>query len=288
MLRYALGGTIIGGLAGGTASLVSASGGAFIAGATGGAIGNGGFAALNGSGIGNGILTGFISGGLGGYIGTGLGGGLGAITGGAVGSAANSKLNGGSWGQASIAALSGGVLAFSAYHASSFIGWKYQGGNKMGGLDISYKQYLSMQAAYQRSSFDKKEHGFWLKKDGTVTKEVVGDAYSLSLGVAPKDALAEFHTHWDKPGIDIVQDANGGPWMHKSTFQRLNQGKTNIKVIGSQTYRYHSPLDLGGGHNSFVINRFDASFYPGIGGTSSIKPLSPPVNRFIYSFLFWK
>jgi hypothetical protein len=41
-----------------------------------------------------------------------------------------------------------------------------------------------MQAAYQRSRFDEKEHGFWLTKDGT-TSEIVGNAYDIDLGVAP-------------------------------------------------------------------------------------------------------
>ena len=157
----------------------------------------------------------------------------------------------------------------------------------MGSLNINYKQYLRMQAAYQRSSFDKKEHGFWLTKDGT-SKEIVGNAYDMDLGAAPSGAIAEFHTHWDKPGLDIVQDAKGGPWMRKSTFQRLNAGKTNILVNGSKTYQHHSPMDLGHGYNSIVFNRFDASFYPGTGGMQNVQPFTPPINRFVYSFLFWR
>ena len=108
------------------------------------------------------------------------------------------------------------------------------------------------------------------------------------MGDVPDGAIGEFHTHWDKPGIEIVQDANGGPWMRKSRFQMLNAGKTNIAVNGSETWRYHSPLDIGHGHKSIVINRFDGSYYPGTGNISNVKQISPPINRFIWSFMFWR
>lgn len=288
---YIVGGAVIGAASSGAASGVSAlGGGAFIAGASAGVVGGGGFAALGGGNAGEivrGAGIGFISGGLGGAVGAAFGGGFGAIAGGAAGSAINSKLQGASWEDAGISAFAGGALAFGTYHASSYLNYQFQGGNKMGGMQIRYNQFLKMQAAIQRSMFDKKEHGFWLTNKGT-TAEITGNAYDINLGTAPSNAIAEFHTHWDEGGIPIVQDVKGGPWMHKSDFQKVNAGKIGIPVLSGVTYQHHSPLDLGHGYNSIVINRYDGSFYPGTGAMSNVQPFPTSLIRYNFSFFFWR
>ena len=61
--------------------------------------------------------------------------------------------------------------------------------------------------------------------------------------------------------------------------------------IGDQTTvdkmtvaRYHGIDDFDTNLPSLVINRYDASYYSGTG--TAYAPFSPPINRFIWSFLF--
>lgn len=62
-----------------------------------------------------------------------------------------------------------------------------------------------------------------------------------------------------------------------------------VRLDRITTARYHGQWDLNtGGRPSFVINRYDASYYPGFGGASNVQPINPPISRFNYSFLFWR
>jgi len=275
---YILGGAAIGGLSGYAAGSVAAAGGSvFLSGGVGGAIGNGGFAALQGDDIAKGIFTGFVSGGVGASVGAGIGGGAGGFFGGSIGSGLNAKLNGSSWEDAGRAALAGGTMAFGTYHLSSYIGWKFQGGNKMGDLDISYRQYTTMQADFQRSRFWGKEYGGYLIEGGGVHRVSSGTSTQIDMGTTPNGAFAEYHTHWDKPNITRAINLDGN-YINKSTHTGM---AADIK-----THRYHSLIDLANTHGpSIVINRYDGSYYSGSGNYSIINP---PINRFIYSFFFWR
>ncbi len=293
MVGYIAGGAAIGALSGGAAAGVSAAGGgAIAAGAVGGVFGGAGFSGLatnwDAGAMVKGVVYGGISGGLGGGVGAAIGGGGGTFAGGAVGSGVNTALHGGSMQDVGVSALAGGAMSFGIYHASSYLSWQFEGGNKWGDVDISYRQYTAMQADFQRSRFFDREYGGYLLEGGGVHRVGAGNSYDIDLGIVPDGAYAEYHTHWDRPGVEIVQDVKGGPWMHKSDFQSLHVGEIGIAVKGSETYRYHSPLDINYGMKSLVINRYDASYYPGMGGMSSIQPITPPINRFVYSFYFWR
>ena len=291
MAGYIFGGAAIGGISGGTASAIStAGGGAYISGAVGGAIGNGGFAALREGNIAQGVATGFISGGVGGMFGAAIGGGGGAFAGGAVGSGLNAKLNGASWSEAGKAALGGGAIAFGAYHASSYIGWKFQGGNKIGGHDISYRQYTVMQADFQRSRFWKIELGGYLLEGGGVHRASPGTSSQVDIGPVPQGevAFAEYHTHWDKPGITrYVIHGGDGNYVDPYQVALDTPAGQRVALDKFKTSRYHGDWDYNtGGRPSIVINRYDGSYYSGSGTSYSV--VNPPINRFVYSFLFWR
>jgi RHS repeat-associated protein len=289
MVGYIAGGAAIGALSGGAASGVSAlGGGAILTGAAGGAVGGAGFSGLatkwDGDAMVQGAFYGAVSGGFGGGIGAVIGGGAGAFAGGAVGSGINTALYGGSLDDIGISALMGGGMAFGAYHASSYIGWRFQGGKKWGDVDISYRQYTKMQADFQRSRFWRREYGGYLLEGGGVHRVPPGTNSQIDLGIAPDGAFAEYHTHWDRPGQVRYVDHSGNyvDPLQVALNTPVGEQAQVFKII---TARYHGSWDLNtGGMDSFVINRYDASYYPGHGNYSVINP---PINRFIYSFYFW-
>jgi len=295
MAGYIAGGALIGGLSGGAASGISAAGGgAMLAGAGAGAVGGAGFSGLStgwdGQAMIEGAAYGALSGFVGGGVGAAIGGGGGAFAGGAVGSGLNAKLHGASWEQAGIAALGGGTMAFGAYHASSYLSWKFGGGNNLGGHDISYRQYTAMQADFQRSRFMNREYGGYLLEGGGVHRSGPGTSSQVDLGTVPAGevAFAEYHTHWDKPGITrYVLSGGDGTYVDPAQIARETPVGQRVALDRFTTSRYHGDWDYNtGGRPSFVINRYDGSYFSGNGTNYSV--INPPMNRFIYSFYFWR
>lgn len=295
MAGYIAGGALIGGLSGGAASGISAAGGgAMLAGAGAGTVGGAGFSGLatgwDGQAMLEGAAYGALSGFIGGGVGAAIGGGGGAFAGGAVGSGLNAKLYGASWEQAGIAALGGGTMAFGAYHASSYLSWKFSGGNNLGGHDISYRQYTAMQADFQRSRFWNREYGGYLLEGGGVHRSGPGTSSKVDLGPVPAGevAFAEYHTHWDKPGITrYVLSGGDGTYVDPAQIARETPVGQRVALDRFTTSRYHGDWDYNtGGRPSFVINRYDGSYFSGSGTNYSV--INPPMNRFIYSFFFWR
>jgi len=288
---YIGGGALIGGLSGGAAFGISAAGGgAMLAGAGAGAVGGAGFSGLSSGWDGQAMLKGAafgaISGFVGGGVGAAIGGGVGAFTGGAVGSGLNTALNGGSGADILKSAIVGGALSYGTYELTSYIGWK-GGGNRLGNHDISYKQYKTMQADFQRSRFWRKEYGGFLMNDGSVQRFPV--AWRNSHGIqppngggieVPTDAFAMYHTHWDAPGKTIWIDAMGNRVDNSSDpLALISPGvsqTTTARGHGAYDYIY---LD------SYVINRYEATY--NIGGTRGITTYNDPFLRFFPWFNFW-
>jgi hypothetical protein len=215
MVGYIAGGAAIGGLSGGAAAGVSALGGAaWWAGAAAGAVGGAGFsglatgwdagAMLKGAGIG--ALSGFVGGGLG----SAIGGGWGAFAGGAASSGLSTALNGGDLGQVGISMLLGGALSYGTYELTSYIAYKEANLN-INGHDVTYKQFKTMQADYQRSRFWRKEYGGILTQDGGVVRAPSQNRHSLRVDFTQGmindannqgGAFASYHTHWARGGVD--------------------------------------------------------------------------------------
>ncbi|MGC3977359.1 MAG: RHS repeat-associated core domain-containing protein [Paludibacteraceae bacterium] len=296
MVGYIAGGALIGGLSGGAAAGASVLGwSSWTVGAIAGGISGAGFnglatnwdgmSMLKGAGIG--ALSGFVGGGLG----SAIGGGWGAFAGGAAGSGISTLLNqdfkqGINWEQVGISALAGGLLSYGTYELTSYIGWK-SGGNRMGDLDISYKQYKTMQADYQRSRFWGKEYGGFLMNDGSVQK--FPSSWRNSHGIQPPDGSgitvpenvrAMYHTHWDAPGKTIWVDAMGNRVDNSSNpLDLLKSG-----VYQTTTARGHGAYDYV--HvNSFVVNRYETTF--NVGGTSTLSTINDNFLRYFTWFYLW-
>ena len=79
----------------------------------------------------------------------------------------------------------------------------------MGDLDVSFKQFCKMQTLFQKSRAWKIEMGGYLMEDGSFYTSPEGNNCAIDLGPRPEGAIAEFHTHWDKPGKVISFDQNG-------------------------------------------------------------------------------
>jgi RHS repeat-associated protein len=212
---YIGGGALIGGLSGGAAVGVSALGGAaWWAGAAAGAVGGAGFSGLATNWDGNAMLKGAafgaISGFAGGGLGSAIGGGWGAVAGGAASSGLNTALNGGDLKQIGISMILGGALSYGAYELTSYISYK-QANLSINNHQVTYKQFKTMQADYQRSRFWRKEYGGILTKNGNVVRVPSQNRHSLRvdftrgmINAASNDggSAASYHTHWAKGGID--------------------------------------------------------------------------------------
>ena len=285
---YIGGGALIGGLSGGAAVSVSmAGGGAMLVGAVSGAVGGAGFSGMVTGWDGQAMLKGAAFGAISGFIGSGfasaIGGGIGALAGGATSNLANQLLyNNGNLSKINwkSVAISGGA-SFGLYHAMSFAAWKWGGGNNINGHNISYRQFTTMNADFQRSRFWNKEYGGYLLNDGSVQRFPASSRHNYQIDPnlpAPEDAFASYHTHWEKPGIEVLVNSITGD---KATPLEWATGKAEWAL----TDRYHSEADLQFdafvGLNSYVINRYDYS-YNGIG--SGIW--HDPFIRF-FMFPFW-
>ena len=217
MFGYIAGGVAIGALSALSAGGISAIGGAaWWAGATAGAISGGGFAGLStnwdSSSILNGAWKGALSGFIGGGVGSAIGGGWGAFFGGGASSGINSLMNGGDIQQVGMAALLGAVLSYGSYEFVSYVSFS-NSELEINGSKVSYKQFKTMQADYQRSRFWRKEYGGILTKNGGVVKVGKQGRHNLAIEFSRKalaDAngdggiLATYHTHWAKPDVSYT------------------------------------------------------------------------------------
>ena len=158
LAKYIFEGAAIGGistlLTGGLGYLGCSS---WMAGAIGGAISGAGFGWLSSDGDVSAILNDTwkraVSGLSGGLVGSAIGGGLGAGIGGGIASGLNTYLNGeNDWKQIGLSALMGGGLTYGNYELMSYI--QYKNANlRINDYKVTYGQYKTMQADYQRSRF---------------------------------------------------------------------------------------------------------------------------------------
>lgn len=267
MFGYIAGGATIGGLSGGAATGVSALGGtAWWAGAAAGAVGGTGFSGLatnwNGEAMLKGAAFGALSGFVGGGIGSAIGGGWGAVAGGSSSSGLNTALNGSNLEQIGISMLIGGALSYGTYELTSYIAYK-QANLSMNNHQVTYKQFKTMQADYQRSRFWRKEYGGILTKNGNVIRAPSQNRHSLRVdftrgmvNAANNDggAAASYHTHWARGGVDYyVNNVDD------------TVSKANALSIAT-TSNGPSPEDMNGlanyfGGNQYLIDRNGFYYY---------------------------
>ena len=281
---------IVGGLAGAAGAGVAAAGaGGALVGLAGGAVAGGTNAVLNNTNFGLGVVMGAVSGWVGGGISMYVGGGLGACLGGMAANAVAqipAIKNGQDFNFSQM--LLSGAFSWGAYFGSSYVNWKWRGGNKMGNLDVSFKQFNKMQTLFQRSRAWEKEMGGYLMEDGSFKTAEPGTNSQIDLGPRPDGAIAEFHTHWDKPGKTIYFD-NDGNYVKNPPYWK------------STVSRYHGALDFTEGIESIVFNRYDGSYFSGeymlenLPGSFIGPPrwvptpyqvINPPILRYNYGFLF--
>ena len=212
---YMGGGAVIGGVSAGfSAAVGAAGGGAWMAGAVGGALGAGGFSAMASEGdlltTAKGAAIGAVSGFLGGAVGSAIGGGIGALAGGATANFTSQLMHNGfdaskiNWAQVAIS----GVGAFAIYHASTYCAYR-DADLQINGYKLTYKQYRTMQADYQRSRFWRKEFGGILTKNGNVIRAPRKNRHDIRVEFTPEmqrlakedgGNIGTYHTHWAKPG----------------------------------------------------------------------------------------
>jgi RHS repeat-associated protein len=238
-----------------------------------------GEAMLKGAGIG--ALSGFVGGGLG----SAIGGGWGAVAGGVASSGINTALNGGDLEQTGISMLAGAALAYGAYELTSYIGWS-SGGNRLGKCDISYKQYKTMQADFQRSRFWHKEYGGFLMNDGTVQRFPASWRHSHGIeppggnGIrVPNNVRAMYHTHWDAPGKIIWVDAYGNRVDNSTDLSVLATGRQTTTARGHGAYDF---IHI----DSYVVNRYEVTF--NIGNTHGLTTINDPFLRYFPWFYIWR
>lgn len=284
---YILGGGAIGAISGITGSAVASIGaGIGLASMTSGAISGAGFAGLSSVGkdagqIATSVMFGAVSGAatglVGGWASAAIGGTGGAFVGGAVSGALGSCMHGGKGVNILYSSIAGGIGSAGAYQMSSFLGWITEGHTRLG-FNVSYRQYLTMQADYQRSMFWRKEYGGYLLSDGGVKRAPFSGRgkYYVDFGSFPDDAIAEYHIHWHKPGI---------VYAYRDEFGNIGSYwdfPTGTVVTEQVTTRYHGLDDFAtGGLPSLVFNRYDASYYHG-GLIHWGWPIDYSIVRFFY------
>ena len=169
----------------------------------------------------------------------------------------------------------------------------------MGDLDVSFKQYCKMQTLFQRSRACGIEMGGYLMDDGSFRKLPNGTSSQITFeGTPPEGAIAEFHTHWDKPGAVRLLNERGSDYID---FNNYEDGTILNHVAAAKVSRYHGITDFTEGIQSIVINRYDGSYFSGeymiqnlpgdfIGPPNWVptpyQVINPPVLRYNYGFLF--
>ena len=281
MAGYVLGGTLIGGASGG-AALAAAGGGAMLAGAAAGAVGGGGFSGLAGNNVLTGAVNGALAGLVGGGVGSAIGGGWGALAGGTASNITGQLLSTGdvNWTQAGVS----GALSFGMYQGMSYASYEWGGGNKLGGLDVTYRQFCKINAAYERSRFWGKEYGVYLNRDGSARFVPGNDRhkFDVTFNDWQKGDFATAHTHWAKPGVDWVDvGGTGSNWERYNPNASYSSGSYTVTTVGG----YHSPGDMSIPGFSLVVGRTSSTYL--IGGTGSYNYITPdPFVRF-FMFPWW-
>lgn len=152
-----------------------------------------------------------------------------------------------------------------------------------GGLRISYNQYKTMQADFQRSRFWGKEYGGFLMNDGGVKRFSASERHNYGIGgnnkkiTIPDGVGAVYHTHWDRPNRIVWTNQSGDRVDNSSNpLALLNPGVRQMTTArGHGAYDYLS-------YNSYVINRYETTF--NMGGTRNISTINDPFLRY---FLFY-
>ena len=284
---YIFGGGAIGALSGlAGAALASSSIG--VAGMVSGAISGAGFSGMSSGGDFNrfsanalvGTFSGAIGGLFGGWIASAIGGTSGAFFGGMASGAIGSAISGRKGLDILYSSLVGGIGSASVYQLSSVLGWATSG-RCIDGLDISYRQYLTMQADFQRSMFWRKEYGGYLLSNGKVQRAPMSARFrnNVDLGLPrPSGEIAEYHIHWEKPNEIFAWRDDFG---NMGAYEDFPVGTHITAQISSQ---YHGVDDFTtGGFPSLVINRYDASLYNG-GPIHWGWPLNYEIVRFFMFF----
>ncbi|MBN8650630.1 MAG: fibronectin type III domain-containing protein [Cytophagales bacterium] len=210
-------GALIGGIAGaGGVGVSTAGGGAMLAGATGGALGGAGFSGLQNDWDANEMLRGGLIGAASGFVGGGfasaIGGGGGAFVGGATADMTGQLLTTGDLniGQSLVA----GGVSLGMHHGMSKLSYE-TGGKKLGKIDLTYKEFKTIQAENQRSRFWHRERGVTLLKnadprvvpkkglyEGKIKqlrfKESIDFPSADDLGIDLSEIKAQWHSHWSK------------------------------------------------------------------------------------------
>ena len=277
------------GITGAGVSLLGA--GAGLVGLSGGSVSGGLTAAYNKTNIIHGIGVGALSGWIGGGLGQFVGGGGGAFLGGFVSNTVAQLPSIVKGEEYSIKqALFSGFLSCGMYYGASYYNWQFRGGKQMGDVSVSFQQFCRMQTLFQRSRAWNKEMGGYLMEDGSFKKVPNGTNSQITFETTPPEgAIAEFHTHWDKPGKTICYDQNG------NYVTDPNQGR-----FVSTASRYHGATDYTPDIKSLVLNRYDGSYFSGeytiqnlpndfIGPPQFPVPfqiINPPVLRYNYGYLF--
>jgi hypothetical protein len=254
MVGYIAGGALIGGLSGGAAAGVSAMGcSAMWAGAAAGAVSGAGFNGLatdwNEEAMWKGAWQGAAAGLVGGTFGSAIGGGWGAVAGGVTSNLTGqllsndfdfSKVN---WGSVALS----GALSYGTYELTSYLAYK-QAGLKINDYKVSYRQYKTMQADYQRSRFWRKEYGGILTKDGGVVRAPAKNRHNFKVNYTNKmvdavinkgGAVAMYHTHWAQGGVnyylnndmDIVNRSDVTAQKHTTS-----NGPSSDDMIGARYF----------------------------------------------------
>lgn len=213
MAGYIAGGALIGAASGGAAAGLSALGvGAVVSGAVGGSLAGAGFSGLSSNWNGDKMIQGAVNGGVAGaagaVVGASIGGGLGAFAGGSTANLTAQFLNNSdfrSWDWGSV--LMSGVLSYGAYELTSYISWKSEG-CKMGNYELSYNQFKTMQADYQRSRFWRVEYAGILTNNNGVVR-------------APSEYREQYEVNFDKNWTNEVLN-NGGTRTHYHTHWDAN------------------------------------------------------------------
>lgn len=282
MAGYIFGGSLIGGLSGGAAIGASAiGGGAILAGAASGAVAGGGFAGLssgwNADAVFGGMFFGGLSGLASGITGAAIGGRGGAIMAGVVGSGLNSAFSGGNLGDVAMASLLGGAFSYGVYEGTSYLSYRYIMGNDanlasgLGHLKMSYAEYMSMQADFQRSRFYQKEYGMMGMKDGEIynAPKSARRAYRVEIesppGRVPKYSA---HTHHvPVEGKAIYMDAYGNKVPKYLSLQghtsTLLHGPNDVSVIHSLVLAPNTTsLRWANSMNNIILNFPRFEYFP--------------------------
>jgi RHS repeat-associated protein len=208
LFAYTAAGAGIGFVTSGAGAAVSAAGGgAVLAGAASGAVAGAGFSGLqsnwNGEAMLKGAAFGAISGFVGGGVASAIGGGGGAFVGGIASDATSQLLSTGDVNllQAGIS----GALSFGMYEGMSKLNYEF-GSKKFGDIDLTYKEFKTIQAEYQRSRFWRKEHGVFLLHKGDpivakkswLSKDGIDWPTYEKMEVDIDNIKAQWHSHWSK------------------------------------------------------------------------------------------